>query len=658
MTRFLPLAGLVLLAIVYLFSATTTFRRTPVVVAGTPGVVHLRFAHVTLHESVVAAYNDAIREYEALHPDVRVEQILVPLKLWASWLRTQMIGGTAPDIADMDRGHADDFVARYFLPLDGWTAQPNPYNVGTELEGVAWRDTFVDGLTSGPAYRATLQQVYGIPQAVGTVRVFANAELLRIITGDVTPPRDYAEFVALCERIRAYAAQHDTPLVPIAGSQGHALPLLHRMFESQTQRLALELNPYHTLLVSERDIALAYLRGDWRWDSPAPRAGAELMGEVGRHIVPGFAQLQREDSMFHFTQGRAVMLVTGSWEADTVKLQAPFKLAVFAIPLPGRDDPRFGRHVLGPVSELGVNPGNAMGVARASRHPEQAVDFLRFLTSRVGAERYAMRSNRRSSVVGVPSTPEMEIFAPLEDGWPAGFSCDLVSVAARAGGYTVHHYRSRLHELVGPGGSTRRFVQSMDNGYADALRQDLASATKESLRNSRDETAPLLAYQLAPQDGDARRASLLLEGQNLRELEAAQIDYSLRHRPPPRRETRSHPRALLHPKRQRRHALAASEEPVEILCRRKPALGRDVRDLVIRAGQQRHRALEPQLVAQLDKRLSGRFPHHVRRARDRETEMLREIAQRRVVAQVRDQKTPDRLGAITGRAFGNETQLA
>lgn len=528
MKRFLPFIGLGLLVVSFLISAGKVLWRGPVARGDDRDVVHLRFAHVTLHESVVAAYNDAIRDYETLNPDVRIEQILVPLKLWSSWLRTQMIGDTAPDIADMDRGHADEFLARYFLPLDDWTAAPNPYNAGTELKDLAWRDTFLDGLTNPPAYRASLQQVYGIPQTVGTARVFANAELLRAITGRVEPPRDYAGFIDLCERIRAYSRERGVPIVPIAGSQGHTLPLLHRLFESQTQRLALEINPYKNLRVASRDVALAYLRGEWRWDSPPVLAGGELMGEVGRQTVAGFVQLQREDSMFYFTQARAVMLATGSWEADTVRLQAPFELVVFEVPLPTRDDPRFGRHLLGPVSELGVAPGNAMGVTRASKHPGRAVDFLRYLTSRDGAARYAERSNRRSSVTGVPSPPGMEVFAPVEDGWPSGFSCELSGVSAGGLGYAVQTYRSQLHELVGPGGSALRFAAAMDREYPTALRRDLASAVKESARNSRDEDGPLVAYLLAPQTDDVRRAELLLESQNLRELEAAQIDYALR----------------------------------------------------------------------------------------------------------------------------------
>ncbi|EIP99913.1 ABC-type sugar transport system, periplasmic component [Opitutaceae bacterium TAV1] len=532
MKRILPWIGLCLLLAAFATAALRVFNRTRISADGEAAdtaAIHLRFAHVTIHEGIVRSYDDAIREYERLNPGVRVEQIRVPLKLWASWLRTQMVGGTAPDIADMDRGQADEFLARFFLPLDPWTEQPNPWNAGTPLEGVPWRDTFIDGLVSAPAYRASLQQVYGIPLTVGTVRVFANAELLRQITGSEEPPRDYAAFMELCHRIRDYARERGVPIVPVAGSQTHALPILRHLFASQTQKLALQINPYQSLAFSARDVALGYLRGDWNWSrTPAVMDGVAIMGEVGRQTVEGFAQLQREDSMFYFTQRRAVMLATGSWEADTVIAQTPFRLTAFTVPVPLPEDPQFGRNVLGPVSELGIPPGNAMGVTRASLNADRAVDFLRFLTSQSVSQRVMTESNRLSSVVGVTPPPGLEVFEPLSDGWPSGFSCELTGVAAGGPGECSRIYRGQLHELVGPRGSAENFARVMDELFPEAVRADLRSAIRDTSRNSRAEDGVLTAFWLAPGEGDDARASRLREAQTLRELEAAQMEYGLK----------------------------------------------------------------------------------------------------------------------------------
>src|SRR5688572_6661832 len=131
------MTGLGLLAVAFAASAVRVLtRRENVAMRGSE--VTLRFAHVSIHPGVIRAYDRAIRDYERLHPGIHVEQVPVPLRLWGPWLRTQMIGGTAPDLADMDRGQNDEFLARYFQPLDAWLSQPNPYNSGTDLSATPW----------------------------------------------------------------------------------------------------------------------------------------------------------------------------------------------------------------------------------------------------------------------------------------------------------------------------------------------------------------------------------------------------------------------------------------------------------------------------------------------------------------------------------------
>ena len=58
----------------------------------------IRFAHWQLEGGIVDALNEACRLYEQLHPDVDVEQIEVPERAYVQWVRTQVVGRTAPDL--------------------------------------------------------------------------------------------------------------------------------------------------------------------------------------------------------------------------------------------------------------------------------------------------------------------------------------------------------------------------------------------------------------------------------------------------------------------------------------------------------------------------------------------------------------------------------
>ncbi len=529
MSRINQIGILLLLAVFGLASWRMAERMWRGASHGGEGVL-LRFAHVTIHPGIIRAYDEAIRDYEKLHPGVRIEQVPVPLRVWPAWLRTQMIGGTGPDLADMDRGQPDEFLARFFLPFDPWLDDANPYNAGTPLEGLSWRRTFVDGLSNRPGYRPGLQQVFGIPLTVATIRVFANADLMREVGGGDAPPRDYGEFMKLCEAVDAYSRRTGRPIVALAGSSTHTLPLLTRLFSSQTQTLSREINPRRTLALRPRDAALAYLRGDWSWRTPAVADGLELIREVGRHTVEGFVQLQREDSLFHYSQGRALMLATGSWEADTLMAEAPFRHVVFPIPIPRAGEGRFGANVLGPPSELAVSPGNAVGVSRGTRHPEIAVDFLRFLTSRDVSRKVMGDSNRLSATAGVEPPESIAAFAPMAEGYPAGFGPEFSDVSGTGAGDAARIYRSYLHELVSLGGSVEGFTRTMEARFGPAVTADLRHSVRDSARNGALEDAILAAARLGP-DQSARsvaRRLRMMEAQTQRELDAAEASYVLR----------------------------------------------------------------------------------------------------------------------------------
>lgn len=526
--------GLILVAASFVASAIWILVR-PRAGDGAPETgeapVVIRFAHVTIHPGIIRAYDDAIRGFEKLNPGVRVVQMPVPIRMWSAWLRTQMVGGNAPDLADMDRGQPDEFLARYFLPLDTWVDQPNPYNAGTELEGRRWRETFINDLRSGRAYRVNLQQVYGIPLTIQTVRLFANASLLREITGSTKPPENYAELIELCGEIEAFSARTGRAILPFAGSLNHTHHYLNRLFGSQTQRLMNEpaVNVHRTFAATVPEIYmtayLAYLRESWNWRTPAVASGLTMMREIAGYTTTGYLQLQRDDSLFQFAQGGALFLPTGAWDADTVLAGVPFPLAIMPVPLPAPDDGVRGSFTLGTISDLTEAPGNAVGVARTSRNPEVAVDFLRYLTSLPVSREVMHASNRLSSVLGVPPPESIAGFAPRLHGFPLGFHPGLIPEGSEA----ERVYRSLLHRLVSRGGSVEDFTTAIERAFPAAVMADLRRYNTTARETSRVDDALLAAGWIGPQTRDtptSRRLDLMLETQTLRELTAAQAEWA------------------------------------------------------------------------------------------------------------------------------------
>ncbi len=198
--------GFALIAVCFVWAAGRIFLRARA--ESDPGQITLRFAHWQLEGGIREAFDALARRYMALHPHVRVEQMLIPERVYPNWLITQLVGGTAPDLIEVRAGMPEDRIARYFLPLTQAIGEPNPYNAGTSLNGVPWRDTFLDGLAAPPSYIPDLLDFYAIPTAMFSVRLYYNKDLYARIAGDAPLPRTFDEFIAICERVNAYAQRH------------------------------------------------------------------------------------------------------------------------------------------------------------------------------------------------------------------------------------------------------------------------------------------------------------------------------------------------------------------------------------------------------------------------------------------------------------------
>lgn len=473
--------------------------------------VVVRIAHWQLETGLRDAFDALARDYERTHPGVRIEQVTIPDRVYASWLRTQLVGGTAPDLLQLGRGTDDGVLARYFTPFDEQVEQPNPYNRGTPAEAVAWRDTFIDGLTNYRSYNPNLLSYYGVPSSVFTVRMFYNRVLWRRLLGDTPPPQSYGEFIALCERVSRESERIGEDIVPITSSKEQAPLLLGRLFGSQTQRLSLELSGLGTLRPSSAEIGLGYLNGRWGLETEGVAEGLSLMRDVGRHLQPGFMQLARDDATFHFIQGRALMVTTGSWDAPSFRAQADFEIGVFAIPLPVRGQGDFGRGVLGAAAEGYGNVGLVFGLSAQSRHKAEAVSFLQFLTSREGNRKFAEVSGWLPAVDGVRLPAALEPFRPLTEGYPDGFDLTLFNL----GSETKRVVETQLNDLMNPHvdmGSVRRTIESV---YEQAIKADISRSMAMTAQNIRRQDALLIARHMtgAPEKdlGDLLESQLQME---------------------------------------------------------------------------------------------------------------------------------------------------
>lgn len=469
--RLLLIVGFSLLAAVFGSSIYNIVNRGGVSSPGSDSRKVIRIGHWQLEPPVRAAYEELARVYMNEHPDVNVEVIAVPERIYNQWFMTRMVGGFAPDIVQLNGNVEYTMLARHLEPLGEVLSQSNNYNEKSSLSGVAWRDTFIDGLNNDGVYNPQLLDYYCIPVSQFSGRMIYNRTLWKELLGDTPIPASYAELVKIAEVCESQARKSDRVITPIASSFYHAPTVAHGLFSSQTQTFTKRVYGTELKTFNLAEFGLDYLSHKWSFDDPEPASGLALMRDVTKFYQPGFLQLAREDAVFYFLQGRALMLFTGNWDYSSYRKQASFELGTFKLPLPSPGASEFGKYTVGTPSEGETPTGGIFGLNRQSPHKDVALDFMRFMTSQRGNRIFVHASGWLPAVLGVEPREEIKPFYPEVQGVRAGFDTNNY---AYWGAEAKRIFVTGTYLLIGPTGSVDAYRSYLRDNLPKAVRSDLA----------------------------------------------------------------------------------------------------------------------------------------------------------------------------------------
>ncbi len=470
----------------------------------------IRISHWQVEAGPREALEAMIERYEELNPDVRVEQIAVPGRAYTRWVRTQLIGEMAPDIIEFSGGNTD-IAPRFFDPIGKYVAEPNPYNRGTPLEGMRWRDTFIDGLNTPAAYLERLSDYYAITMCVVTMRLFYNPELLEEITGSREPPRTYVELREIEERIVAYREREGRRVSLYAGSEFTGQMLNERLVSGAGMDLSFRLDRFREQGSRAPQMALEYLRGNWSFRSPVLYAGLENSREAARYMRPGFQQMDRDAATQEFLRGQAVLIFTGTWDATSLKTMAPFEVGVDHVPWPAKSDgTKEGRFYWGPISDGEASTSMPFYLNKQSPHKDEAIDFLRFATSLEGNTLWMEMSGWNPAIRGIELPEELEIFQHKFDGFMM-----RTSFMRGFGVETREIWQRNMHHLTAANGDVDRFLEVFEQEYPAALRKDVESNVRNIYLSLRRDVPSLMAVatldRLLGYDEEKKRALKIRE---------------------------------------------------------------------------------------------------------------------------------------------------
>lgn len=394
----------------------------------------------------VAKYNE-MRRAKGL-PEIGFKQLPITEKGYGQWVTTQLMGGTAPDLIEMGLGLPwavwINYRARYFVPVTQEIMKPNPYNQGYifEVRGkdvageeVPWKETYVDAM-GNPIYE--LQEYYDVGLSTFSQRLFYNQDLLKKLTGALaaqgkwpaateTPPEDLRKFFELCDLIAKMKDEKNRPYYPIAGSQYQFSIMFGQMIHPLTAVLMDVVDENRDGWANNDETLFAVMRGQLKLDDSRLLKAMGLSRELGQRFQKGWKGLNRDDAIMLFAQLRSVFICTGSWDALTYKEQAanrdkPFTLGIAKFPLPMPSDPEWGEIASGRRNYERPGMGFAFGLTKTCKHPELALDFLRFLSSQKVNQAFNREIGWIPAIKGAEPSKFLEAFAPNFDGVTPGWN--------------------------------------------------------------------------------------------------------------------------------------------------------------------------------------------------------------------------------------------
>jgi arabinogalactan oligomer/maltooligosaccharide transport system substrate-binding protein len=313
----------------------------------------------TMNDQETATLKTLVSQFEASHPNIKVDMVTVPFDQHAQKFITAAQAGQAPDVMRADT--APD--------VQGWAAQ----GLLTDLSKlISARDKadFVQAAYKGALYNG---KAYAVPQTVDALALFYNKAMFRA-KGLKTPPKTLAQLAQYCQKFgnnKGIALRGDSYWIQpwIWGYGGGLVNMAKKQILIASKQSIAGWSAYNSLFHNK----CAFPDKDFAND----------YGNV----------------MTAFKNGQVAMIINGPWSTADVlsgpqfKSSTNFQVAVIP-PGPG-----------GQGSPIG---GASFVISRNSQHATDAYTFISWLTAPAQQAVFATKNNLLPSHVSAYKLPSVK----------------------------------------------------------------------------------------------------------------------------------------------------------------------------------------------------------------------------------------------------------
>jgi ABC-type glycerol-3-phosphate transport system substrate-binding protein len=317
------------------------------------GATNARSAGVTLTlwhnygtEGNAIATKNLVNAFQKLNPNIKINMVSQPADNYFALLQAASISHTGPDLAVQWTGLFDLKYQKFLLNL-------KPYLSSAEvakINGAPYMS--VDFNTSKGLLVMPLENQFYIG--------FYNKALFRK-AGISAPPKSWSELNSACTKLKAKGI---TPMI----------------YGADTQALGAQFYPFYDF--SYQMIGLLrpnqwkdLYTGKLPWTSPKIVAQMNKWVSLPKSGCTNKDVLTKTNILGAFVKGQAAMIVDGNWDTATLQKGLGKNLGVFVPP-----------YADGKQHGVVQYPGDGFSVTKYSKHPKEAVQFLKFMMTAQAAK--------------------------------------------------------------------------------------------------------------------------------------------------------------------------------------------------------------------------------------------------------------------------------
>lgn len=311
----------------------------------------------------VGPYEQFIAAFEAENPGIRVRFVPYRNTEYNTIIATALQAGSGPDIVHLRAYGGMEPLAQagYLMPLDGLVE---------ELE------RFSPDVLPGATNRAD-GRIYGVPFAIQTVQVLYNVRIFEEL--GLEEPQTWDEFLQVAQALKSAG------YIPFAngGKEGWTLETFFGAVAPT----------YYGGSEFYREV----VAGETTFEDPRFKAALEKMLELRPYLPDNFMGIGYTDMQALFSQEMAGMMLAGSYELGNFAQWNPdLRVGAFPVPPERPGDPSY----------ISIYMDGSYGINAATRHPEEALKFIRFLASQEYGQMFTDTLKQLSAVPGtVPTDP-------------------------------------------------------------------------------------------------------------------------------------------------------------------------------------------------------------------------------------------------------------